>query len=177
MKLFAILALSFALYLSEPQSLPVIHCEDLNGTKVNLPADRSGKKTVVVFAFSIKAEKGLKEWAQPLYNSLIADAAGGMMGGSIYNANLCMVAMLKGLAKLNMEEMREKSRKEIKDKKLYTCVMSSDDDREPVIQLLKDKDTGVPHFFVLDEKGNITYQTSGVYTDKKLNEITDQLMN
>jgi hypothetical protein len=32
-----------------------------------------------------------------------------------------------------------------------------------------------PYFFVVDPRGKVTYTTSGVYTDAKLEAITDHL--
>ena len=39
------------------------------------------------------------------------------------------------------------------------------------------KNTDEPLFFVLDSDGNIIYQTSGKYSDSKLNAITEKLIN
>jgi hypothetical protein len=38
-------------------------------------------------------------------------------------------------------------------------------------------DKSLPHFFVIEKDGNIIYQTSGTYSDDKLNDITGALLN
>ncbi len=157
------------------QVFPDLKCETLSGKNLTIPDFFKGKKTVIGLAFSPKADKSLKVWAQPLYNTLMADGMGGMMGGNMYNANVGYVGMLHGIAKLGMGELKERSRKNV-DKKLHDYFMISDQDVNAFCEQLNITEKSEPHFFVLDESGKILYHTSGEYSDKKLNEITDKLL-
>jgi hypothetical protein len=174
-KLIFTLCLLGGLSVQAQQQFPNLHCETLADKTLNIPSDVKGKKTVVCLAMSAKAEKMLRAWNNPLYNSLMADGMGGLMGGRMYDANLCFVGMLKGIAKLGLNEAKKQSKKEISPKQ-YPYFMVSDDDVNALMKELKITDVKEPHFFILDANGNITYHTQGEYSDAKLNAITEQLM-
>jgi len=155
---------------------PSLNCETLNGKKVAIPDDVKGKKSVIAIAMSAKAEKSLREWNTPLYNTLIADGMGGLMGGRMYDVNVCFVGMVHGIAKLATSEIRERTKKNV-NKKLYDNFMLSEQNVSEFMNSLNLKNTDEPLFFVLDSEGNIIYQTSGSFTDNKLNSITEKLIN
>jgi hypothetical protein len=48
---------------AQTTSFPEITCQTLSAKTIELPADVKGKKTVVVLAMSLKAEKELRVWA------------------------------------------------------------------------------------------------------------------
>lgn len=170
-----VLLLAGNFFLSAQQAFPNLTCETLNNKTLSIPTDTKGKKTVVVLALSAKAEKELKAWSTPLYNSLLTTGMGGLMGGRMYNANLCFVGMLKGVAKLASGELKERSKKNI-DKKLWDNYMISEQEMKPFIEASSISKTDEPQFFVLDKDGNIIFHTSGKYTDEKLDEITGKLL-
>lgn len=157
------------------QQFPTVPCETLNDQKVVIPKDVKGKKTVVAIAMSAKAEKALRAWNTPLYNSLIADGMGGLMGGRMYDANLCFVGMVRGIAKLATSEIKERTKKST-EKKLYDNFMITEQNVDEFVKVANVKDKSEPQFFVLDKDGNIIYHTSGDYSDAKLNAITEKLM-
>lgn len=157
------------------QMFPALHCETLADQKLNIPQDVQGKRSVVCLAMSPKAEKLLRSWNNPLYNALIAEGMGGLMGGRMYNANLCFVGMLKGIAKLGLNEAKNQSKKDI-EKKLHSLFMISADDVTALMKTLQIDEVKEPHFYVLDEKGNILFHTSGEFSDAKLDQITEKLM-
>jgi hypothetical protein len=157
------------------QLFPPLTCETLSDKTIHIPGDVKGKATVICLAMSPKAEKLLRGWNNPLYNALIADGMGGLMGGRMYDANLCFVGMLKGIAKLGLKETKKQSKKEV-EQKLHDNFMVSDDDVKDLMKALKITDVKEPHFFVLDAEGNIIYHTQGAYSTEKLNEITEQLL-
>lgn len=174
--IFTLLISSSALFTrAQQQTFPDVVCETLSNKIIKLPADVKGKKTVVVIALSPKAEKELHAWSQPLYNALIAEGMGGLMGGRMYNANLCFVGMLKGVVKFASSEIIERSKKNI-DKKLWDNYMITDKEVKAFMEAANISKTDEPQFFVLDKDGNIIYRTSGKYTDAKLNEIQEKLM-
>jgi len=157
------------------QSFPILHAQNLQDKDVTLPDYVKGKRAVICMAFSMKADESLKKWTQPLYNHLLADGMGGLMGTNMYNANLCFVAMLRGIAKMGMGELKSRSKKSV-DAKLHPWFLISDDDADALMQQLKITEKNEPHFFVVDEKGTILFQTWGAYTDKKMDSITDALL-
>jgi hypothetical protein len=106
----------------------------------------------------------------------MADGMGGMMSGNIYNANLCFVGAVKGLAKLALPEMIKKAKNQV-DKKFHSNFMYTDTDMDDLIKALNITDKSIPYFIVVEKDGSIIYQTSGEYTEDKLNEITGALLN
>ena len=157
------------------QPFPTLRAQNLQDKDVTLPDYVKDKRAVICLAFSVKADESLKKWIQPLYNQLIADGMGGLMGGNMYNANLCFVAMLRGIAKMGMGELKSRSKKSI-DPRLHSLFLISDDDADALMQQLKITDKNEPHFIVVNEKGNILFQTWGAYSDKKMESITDALL-
>ena len=160
---------------AQTRSFPEITCQTLSAKTIELPADVKGKKTVVVLAMSLKAEKELRNWTTPLYNSLLAPGMGGLMGGSLYQANVCFVGMLKGVAKLALSEIKDKARHNV-DKKLWDNYMITEKDVKEFINAANIQNTDEPQFFVLDKEGRVSYYTSGKYSDEKLDEITGKLL-
>jgi hypothetical protein len=162
-------------FVQAQQTFPALNCETLSDKKVSIPQDVKGKITLVCLAMSPKAEKLLRAWNNPLYNTLIAEGMGGLMGSRMYDAHLCLVGMLKGMAKLGLNEAKKQSKKEI-DKWQYDYFMVSNDDVKDLMKLLQISDVKEPHFFVLDANGTIKYHTQGEYSQTKLDEITEQLL-
>lgn len=176
MKLILTTAIIMATVVAQAQQLfPALHCETLSDKTITIPTDVQGKKSVICLAMSPKAEKTLRGWNNPLYNALIAEGMGGLMGGRMYDANLCFVGMLKGIAKLGLNETKKQAKKEV-EKKLHNNFMVSDDDVKALMNTLNITDVKEPHFFVLDAGGNIIYHTQGEYSIDKLNAITEKLM-
>jgi hypothetical protein len=174
-KLILIAAMAAAQMLHAQQVFPVVQCETLSDKTLNIPLDVKGKRTVVCLAMSPKAEKTLRAWNNPLYNSLLGNGMGGLMGGRMYDANLCFVGMLKGVAKLGLNEAKKQSKEKV-EKKMYDNFMVSDDDVRALMKQLDISDATEPHFYVLDADGKIIFHTYGEYTDKKLDSITDKLL-
>ena len=50
---------------------PEMEAESLTNQMVNIPADISGKYTLIGLAYSKKSEKDLKTWFNPTYNQFI----------------------------------------------------------------------------------------------------------
>lgn len=180
MKKYIILVLTFALpalfAFTQVNKFPSITCTNLKDKEVVLPTDMQNKRTVVALMLSTKADKYMQNWAQPLYNSLMADGMGGMMSGNMYNANLCFVGAVKGLAKLALPEMIKKAKNQV-DKKFHGNFMYTDTDMDALMKALNITDKSLPHFIVVENDGSIIYQTSGEYTEDKLNDITGSLLN
>lgn len=175
-RILLILLLSCNYHLLAQVVFPELRCETLADQTLTIPNSVRGKKTVVALAMSSKAEKELRAWNNPLYNALIAEGMGGLMGTRMYDAHLCFVGMLKGIAKLGLNETKKQAKREV-EKKLYPHFMVSDDDVVALMKILNIDNYKEPHFFVLDTKGNIIYHTQGTFSDQKLNEITEKLLD
>ncbi len=174
-KIILTLCFVWSLAAQAQQLFPNLHCETLADKALNIPADVKGKKTVICLAMSPKAEKMLRDWNNPLYNSLVGSGMGGLMGGRMYDVNLCFVGMLKGIAKLGLNEAKKQSKKEISPKQ-YNYFMVSDDDVKALMNGLNISDVKEPHFFVLDADGQVIFHTQGEFSDNKLNSITEMLL-
>lgn len=174
--LVALVAVVLSAYNVAAPVFPKVTCTNLKDKQVVLPTDYAGKRTVVALMLSTKADKQMQKWAQPLYNALVADAAGGLMGGSIYNANLCFVGAVKGLAKLALPELIKKAKQEVNGK-YHANFMYTDTDVNALMQSLSITDKDIPHFIVLESDGTVLHKESGEFNDDKLNEITGALLN
>lgn len=177
MKKLIIIALLPLLYaFVAPRSFVPISCINLNNDTVNLPPQNGNKRTVIALMLSLRADKQMQTWTQPLYTSLVADGVGGMMSGNMYNAKLYFVGAVKGIAKLALPDMLKKARQEV-NKKYYDCFAYTNTDVEALMQHLNITDKSIPHFFVVETDGTILYQASGEYNKDKLDEITGALLN
>ncbi len=174
--IIALAVLPLLMAFTAAKIFPSISCINLKDKQVTLPTDMANKRMVVALMLSIKADKQMQKWSQPLYNSLMADGMGGMMGGNMYNANLCFVGAVKGLAKLALPEMIKRAKQEV-DAKYHANFMYTDTDVNALMKSLSITDKDVPHFIVVETDGSILYQTSGEYTQDKLDDITGALLN
>jgi hypothetical protein len=174
--LVLVLGLPILFSFKQTNKFPNITCTNLKDKQVVLPTDMQNKRTVIALMLSTKADKYMQNWSQPLYNSLMADGVGGMMSGNMYNANLCFVGAVKGLAKLALPEMIKKAQIQV-DKKFHGNFMYTDTDMDVLMKSLNITDKSLPHFIVVEKDGSVIYQTSGAYTEDKLNDITGALLN
>jgi hypothetical protein len=174
--LVLVLGLPILFSFKQTNKFPNITCTNLKDKQVVLPTDMQNKRTVIALMLSTKADKYMQNWSQPLYNSLMADGVGGMMSGNMYNANLCFVGAVKGLAKLALPEMIKKAQNQV-DKKFHGNFMYTDTDIDILMKSLNITDKSLPHFIVVEKDGSVIYQTSGAYTEDKLNDITGALLN
>ncbi|MGK0252130.1 MAG: flagellar basal body rod protein FlgG, partial [Gammaproteobacteria bacterium] len=61
------------------------------------------------------------------------------------------------------------------DKKLYPYILFYSGSIKDYKSKLDFDGKDVPYFYVLDENGKIVYNTSGMYTTSKMQEIVDRL--
>ncbi len=158
---------------------PSMACEDYNGKQVKLPDIAKGKYTLIGMAFSNDAEKDLKEWIQPLYNAFVPskkqkEESNPFDISSInYDVNLYFVPMFTSANQLLSKTAKQKI-KEKSDPQLYPYLLFYEGDKTYKEELKFEK-KDVPYFFVLDETGKIVHATSGAYSEKKMDDITDAL--
>jgi hypothetical protein len=161
------------------KTFPSMACEDYNGKQVNLPDIAKGKYSLIGMAFSNAAEKDLKQWIEPLYNAFVPsqkqkDDANPFDISSInYDIHLYFVPMFTSANQLLSKTAKQKI-KEQSDPQLYSYLLFYEGDKTYKEELNFEK-KDVPYFFVIDTTGKIVYATSGEYSEKKMDDITDAL--
>lgn len=122
-------------------------------------------------AYSQKAEDLLDSWYQPIYDKFIAKLG---MFDKGYDVNLYFVPMYIGLKQAayesSLKELKASSRKD-----LFPHILFYKGKLEPYDKELKMTDKSQAYLFILDEKGNILYSTSGKYSENKMYEIEEVL--
>jgi hypothetical protein len=171
-------ALTFTAVVTYAQSevigrlFPSITGETLTDKTVTIPDDSKGKYTIVGMAYSRTAEDDLRTWLNPAYNKFIAKT--GMLDMDI-DANLYFIPMFTGT---NIP-IAGKAKQQLKDdtsEEFYPHVLFYKGKLKTYKEELEfdKKDTG--YFFILDKEGKIIYATSGKYTQKKMGEMEDILL-
>jgi hypothetical protein len=145
---------------------PQLKGHTLENKEITLPADVKGKFTIVGLASSMKAQEDLETWMQPMYTSF--------SDNPMYNVNMYIVPMTSGFILAGSDKI-EKQIKSATDKALYKYVLIYPGEIAPVRKQLGMEEKDKPYFYIIDPRGNIVYKTSGKYTEKKMEEITDQL--
>ncbi len=169
------LALLFTILISgygfSQNGIPTFHGMDLNDGSVNMPEDALGKKTLIGFAFSPKAQEDLESWAQPVYDEFIDKES---LAAMVYDANVYLVIVFN---KIN-SSVRKKAIKEMKENILpefYGNIILSDVLAKEIKKELEIKNNDVPAIYTLDENGKITSTSSGRYSSKKLENLSNYL--
>ena len=176
--LVAIVAFAFKPYQGVVGKMfPAMTCENYNGKQILLPDVAKGKITLIGMAFSNAAEKDLKTWIDPLYNTFIPSEKQKEEDNPFdissinYDVNLYFVPMFTKANQLMSKGAKDKIKKE-SNPALYPYLLFYEGDKTYKEELdFEQKD--VPYFFVIDKTGKIKYATSGSFDEKKLDEIID----
>lgn len=174
MKLTISLLIAAALTAATVQTespFPPLTGEKLTGDRVTVPTDTQGKVTIIGMSYSKKAESTLKTWYQPMYDKFVLKRG---MFDSQYDVHFFFVPMFTGGKKVAygpaIKKMKESNRKD-----LYPHLLFYKGDLEPYKTELDMGEKNLPYLFVLDEVGNIVYQTKGLYSEKKMEKIEEIL--
>jgi hypothetical protein len=156
---------------------PVLEGTTLKDMEVKLPDDVKGKYTLIGMAWSKKAEDDLESWFQPVYETFIykPENPGIFDVGGGYDVNVYFIPMFTG-AKRAVAGKVVKQMKKKTDPKLHahTLVFKGKlNDYKDELDL-EQKDT--PYFFVLDDQGEIVLALSGAYSDARMEQVEDLLM-
>lgn len=166
-KLLVIMALMVTLSFTTGNTFPKISGETLDHKTLTLPSDCAGKKTIIGMAYSDKAQDALISWYEPAFEKFVAKVG---MFDYQYDVHLYFIPMFIGLKQslyeTTLKKLREENRKD-----LYPYVIFYKGELEPYETSLNMKDKNTPYVFVLDEKGNIVYSTTGEYSEKKMEAI------
>lgn len=153
-------------------SFPMMEAESLTNQFVNLPADISGKYSLIGLAYSRKAEDDLKSWFEPVYNQFIYKNPNPGLFDFSYDVHCYFIPMFTGAKRPAYKKIMNKMKKTISDRFLPNVLFYKGTLKSYKTSLHFDgKD--LPYFFVLDPDGTIVYTTSGRYSPKKMQEITD----
>lgn len=156
------------------EKFPYMEGENLKNEMVNLPEDVKGKHTIIGLAYSKKAEDHLKSWFEPAYNQFINKPDANDIFQITYDVNLYFIPMFTG-AKRPAYQNTMKKVKETIDDRLEPHVLFYSGKLKEYEEALKFDGKEIPYFFLLDEGGTIIYTTSGVYSERKMQEIIDRL--
>ena len=151
---------------------PQMEAETLTNTFVSLPTDIKGKHTLIGLAYSKKAEDDLKRWFEPTYNQFIYKNPNPGPFDFSFDVNCYFVPMFTGAKRPAYKKVMNKLKKTI-DKRLQPNVLFYKGTIKEYIEGLIFDGMDVPYFYVLDPDGKIVYATSGRYTEKKMQEVTD----
>ncbi|RED92660.1 TlpA family protein disulfide reductase [Marinoscillum furvescens] len=163
-----------AFTVAKAQQFPALEGENLKHQSVNLPADVSGKHTLVGIALSKKSEKFLKGWFDPVYNQLIKEPESGTIFEFGFDVNVYFVPMLTGAKRPAYKKVMDKVEKDV-DPKLHPHVLFYKGSLSTYKDALKIDNKNVPYFYLLDDTGKIIYATKGAYSRAKLQRIIDEL--
>jgi hypothetical protein len=153
----------------EGMVFPALTGETLAERIITLPADTRGKMTFLGMASSEKAEEFLRSWYEPIYNRFIAKTG---MFDDLYDLNIFFIPMFTGGQKIGKAQVM-KSMKDSKNKELFPYVLFFEGNVSDYSNMLMMEKKELPYFFLLDEQGKILYATSGYFTQSKMDEMDE----
>ncbi len=163
----ALLFLAFNLVADNHNKFPIIRGETLYDETINIPSGINGKFTIIGIASSKKAEAALRTWMQPVYDLFINQNTFIPID---YNVDIYFVPVFSGVNKTAYNSVKKKTKQEL-DKELFPYVLFYKGNLDEYKNKLKIKDKSKPHFYVINQKRNIVYTTSGDFTQKKLDKM------
>jgi hypothetical protein len=150
---------------------PDLKGETLDDKTINIPADTKGKPTIICMAYSEEAEKDLRTWYEPTYDKFIAKTE---LMADAYDVNLYFIPMFTGV-KAGAAGNAKKQMKQDVQPDLQPHVIVYKGDLDAYKDKLKMDDKKKPYIFVLDNTGKIVFETSGAYTEDKMDQIDDHI--
>jgi hypothetical protein len=153
---------------------PALEGESLTREFVTLPDDVAGKYTLIGLAFSKKSERYLNSWFNPVYQSFIYKPESNSLFAGNYDVNVFFVPMFTGAKRPAYEKVMEKVSADI-DPRLRPYVLFYKGTLKEYKKTLDFDGKDLPYFYILDPEGKIIYSTSGQYTERKMQIITEKL--
>ena len=157
-------------------SFPTLETETVEDQAVILPQDAKDRVTLVVMAYSKKAEKDMNSWLSPLFTTFIQQKVsdGGLFAGFAHDIDVYVVPMFTGIKAAAEGTAKRKAAKDL-DERLIPYVLFYKGKLKPYKEALEFDKKDVPYLFLLDGDGNIAYATSGAYSGKKLAAIEEKI--
>jgi hypothetical protein len=169
--LFAALLIFTAFGEARSQTIPAFSGETLENKQVTIPNDTQGKYAFLCFASSMKAQKDLEGWMDPVYNKFIAKT--GVMD-AFFDVQVFFIPVFKGSDASMQATVRKKFGETAQDD-VRGNVLFCKGDLTEVITALHIQNEDIPYFFLLDTEGKIIYRTSGAFSEKKFDEIDEMI--
>ncbi len=148
------------------QAFPEIKGHTLEKNELTIPKDVKGKFTLVALASSMRAQEDLDTWLQPMYSSFAENP--------MYAVNLFIIPLTKGFILVGPDKVESQIKASL-DKEYYKYILVYNGEVGPIRKALGMEEKDKPYLYVIDPRGNITYKTSGKYTEEKMEEIADKL--
>ena len=164
-----IMVATFFAAAQEGNPFPAIDAANLNDQTVSIPSDTKGKFTLIGVAFSEEAQEDLYSWGAPVYD-LFLDENG--LNAMVYDVNVQLVLLFTGVNKAAYNKA-EKMIKEGTTDTYRNNILLYKGEMGDLRDELAMEDRKVPYLYVLDKEGTIMYTTSGRYTRKKMDEISE----
>lgn len=161
-KLLLTLTLASIALTARAQTFPTLTATSLQNKTVTIPTNTQGKYTIVCLVYSQKAQQVLAPWFENIYSYFMADPE--------YDLNVYFVPMLGGLKEAGAGVL-EKELKKGTPPELHQNVLIYKGEVASYKKSLKMDQREIPYLFVLDKTGKIVYQTSGAYSDAKLEKM------
>jgi hypothetical protein len=165
------LVVLFTINICAAQIIPTFTGETLNNKQVTIPSDTKGKYAFLCFATSMKAQKELETWMDPVYNKFIAKT--GVMD-AFFDVQVFFVPVFSG-SNASMQETVRKKFSETAQDDVRGNILFCKDDLAGVMTALHIQNDNTPYFFLLDQEGKIIYRTSGAFSEKKFDEIDEMI--
>jgi hypothetical protein len=168
---FAAILIFLSVFQLKAQTIPTFNGETLENKKVTIPDDTKGRYAFLCFASSMKAQKDLEGWLDPVYNKFIAKT--GVMD-AFFDVQVFFIPVLKGSDAAMQESVRKKFG-ETAQEDVRGNVLFCKGDLTEVTTALHIQNENAPYFFLLDPEGKIIYRTSGTFSEKKFDEIDEMI--
>jgi hypothetical protein len=129
---------------------------------------KNGKFTIVGMVFKRSAEKELKKWLNPMYNTFMVKGDGKSFDvAAIYDVNFYFVPLISGLKKAK-EDFKAGT-----DKEFWKYIVDSETEIKMMKNNLKITNDEDPYFYVLDKDGKIVEWVSGPFTEAKMDKLEE----
>lgn len=150
-------------------TFPTLEGMNLAGKYIGLPY-KNGKKTVIGIAYARAAEKDLKKWLNPLYNTFMVKPGDNKNFdvAEIYDVNFVFIPVIAGMQQV-IDDFKAGT-----DKEFWPYIMDTKKAEMKVIREgLKAPDEKVPYFYVLDTNGKIIECVSGAFSEDKMDKLEE----
>jgi hypothetical protein len=163
-----LVALSFGATAQKGEMFPALEGMNLAGKYVGLPF-KNGKKTIVGIAYARAAEKDLKKWLNPLYNTFMEKSGDSNFDvAAIYDVNFIFIPVIAGMQQV-IDDFKKGT-----DKEFWPYIMDTKKaDMKKIRESIKAPDEKIPYFYVLDANGKILECVTGEFNEAKMDKLEE----
>lgn len=153
------------------KEFPILNGHTLEGSAIAMPDTKAKKFTIVGICFNRSAEKDLKTWLTPMYETFVAKPSGTdyFDVANYYDVNYYFIPLISGFKKAAADF------KASTQKDLWKNVIDCDTDIKLLKAQLKPTNENEPYFYVLDLTGKIVEIVSGKYTEAKMDKLQEAI--